>query len=223
MAHPPEAGPIAFLSDLHGNLLALDVVLAELERLSVKRIYVAGDLLLGGDEPLEVWQRLQAQGATCTRGTSDLALGSVDPGSLVPIDEEQRRQARLFAETRAAIGDLVAERLRRLPEMQRIPLVDGREVLMVHASPADSNREITHDLSDDEVLALLNDDPADIIICGSTHVPFQRSVEEYHIVNVGSVGAAPEGQVAHYTVVTPRMGSADILQDWVSYEAPEAS
>jgi len=223
MAHPPEAGPIAFLSDLHGNLLALDVVLAELERLSVKRIYVAGDLLLGGDEPLEVWQRLQAHGATCTRGTSDLALGSVDPGSLVPIDEEQRRQARLFAETRAAIGDLVAERLRRLPEMQRIPLVDGREVLMVHASPADSNREITHDLSDDEVLALLNDDPADIIICGSTHVPFQRSVEEYHVVNVGSVGAAPEGQVAHYTVVTPRMGSADILQDWVSYEAPEAS
>jgi len=107
--------------------------------------------------------------------------------------------------------------------MQRIPLVDGREVLMVHASPADGNREISHDLDDDEVLALLNDDPADIIICGSTHVPFQRSVEEYHIVNVGSVGAAPEGQVAHYTVVTPRMGSADILQDWVSYEAPEAS
>jgi predicted phosphodiesterase len=223
MAHPPAAGPIAFLSDLHGNLLALDVVLAELERLNVKRIYVAGDLLLGGDEPLEVWHRLQALGAICTRGPSDLALGSVDPGSLVPIDEEQRRQARLFAETRSAIGDLVAERLRRLPEMQRIPLVDGREVLMVHGSPADSNREIGHDLSDDEVLALLNDDPADIIVCGSTHVPFQRSVEEYHIVNVGSVGAAPEGQVAHYTVLTPRMGSADVLQDWISYEGPEAS
>jgi predicted phosphodiesterase len=208
MAHPPAAGPIAFLSDVHGNLMALEVVLAELERLDVKRVYVAGDLLLG---------------AICTRGPSDLALGSVDPGSLVPIDEEQRRQARLFAETRAAIGDLVAERLRRLPEQQRIPLVDGREVLMVHGSPADNNREIGHDLSDDEVLALLNDDPADIIVCGSTHVPFQRAVEEYHIVNVGSVGAAPEGPIAHYTVVTPRMSSADILQDWISYEAPEAS
>jgi predicted phosphodiesterase len=223
MAHPPAAGPIAFLSDVHGNLTALEVVLAELKRLDVKRVYVAGDLLLGGDEPLEVWQRLQAAGATCTRGPSDSALGSVDPGSLVPIDEEQRRQARLFSDTRGAIGDLVAERLRRLPEQQRIPLVDGREVLMVHGSPADSNREISHDLSDDEVLALLDDDPADIIVCGSTHVPFQRTVAEYHIVNVGSVGAAPEGQVAHYTVVTPRMSSADILQDWVSYEEPEAS
>jgi predicted phosphodiesterase len=223
MAHPPAAGPIAFLSDVHGNLTALEVVLAELKRLDVKRVYVAGDLLLGGDEPLEVWQRLQAAGATCTRGPSDSALGSVDPGSLVPIDEEQRRQARLFSDTRGAIGDLVAERLRRLPEQQRIPLIDGREVLMVHGSPADSSREISHDLSDDEVLALLDDDPADIIVCGSTHVPFQRAVAEYHIVNVGSVGAAPEGQIAHYTVVTPRMSSADILQDWVSYEEPEAS
>jgi predicted phosphodiesterase len=189
----------------------------------VKRLFVAGDLLLGGKEPLEVWQRLQALGATCTRGPSDLALGSVDPGSLVPIDNEQRRQARLFAETRAAIGDLVAERLRRLPEQHRIPLVDGREVLMVHGSPADSGHEIGHDLSDEEILSLLDDDPADIIVCGSTHVPFQRTVEEYHIVNVGSVGAAPEGRVAHYTVLTPRMSSAEILQDWVSYEDPKAS
>jgi predicted phosphodiesterase len=223
MAIPPAAGPIAFLSDVHGNITALEVVLTELERLDVKRVYVAGDLLLGGDEPLEVWQRLQALGAICTRGPSDLALGSVDPGSLVPIDEEQRRQARLFSGTRNAIGDLVAERLRRLPDQQRIPLVDGREVLMVHGSPADSNREISHDLSDDEVLGLLNDDPADIIVCGSTHVPFQRTVAEYHIVNVGSVGAAPEGQVAHYTVLTPRMSNADILQDWISYGEPEAS
>jgi len=223
MAHPPAAAPIAFLSDVHGNLVALDVVLAELERLDVKRLYVAGDLLLGGDQPLEVWQRLQALGATCTHGPSDIALASVDPSSLVPIDEAQRRQARLFAETRAAIGDLVAERLRRLPEQQRIPLVDGREVLMMHGSPADSTREISHDLSDDEILALLDDDPADIIVCGSTHVPFQRTVGEYHIVNVGSVGAAPEGQIAHYTILTPRMSNADILQDWVSYEEPEAS
>lgn len=224
MAHPPAAGPIAFLSDVHGNLAALNVVLAELERLGVKRLYVAGDLLLGGEEPLQVWQRLQALGATCTCGPSDLALASVDPQSLVPIDDEQRRRARAFSDTRAAIGDLVAERLRRLPEQHRIPLIDGREVLMVHGSPADPSREISHDLEDEEILALLDDDPADIIICGATHVPFQRAVEEYHVVNVGSVGEAPEGQVAHYTVLTPNMSGADVLQDWVSYEEqPEAS
>jgi len=223
MAHPPKAGPMAFLSDLHGNLTALETVLRELDRLDVSQVFVAGDLLLGGDEPLAVWQRLQAVGATCTRGPSDMALAAIDPQSLVPIDDDERRQARAFAETRAAIGDLVAERLRRLPEKHRIPLIDGREVLMVHGSPADTSRELSHDLSDDEMLDLIDDDPADIIICGATHVPFQRTVGDYHVVNVGSVGAAPEGQIAHYTVLTPRMSGADILQDWVSYEEQPAA
>ena len=120
MAHPPAAGPIGFLSDLHGNLAALNVVLAELERLEVKRLFVAGDLLLGGEEPLEVWQRLQALGATCTRGPSDMALATVDPQSLVPIDDEQRRQARAFSRTRAAIGDLVAERLDQSQQLEEL-------------------------------------------------------------------------------------------------------
>lgn len=203
--------------------MALEAVLAELDRHEVKRVYVAGDLLLGGKEPLGVWHRLQELGAVCTRGLSDMALASVDPNTLLPLDDEQRRQARAFSDTRSAIGDLVAERLRRLPEHRRIPLIDGREVLMVHGSPLDVGREISHDLTDEEIFPLLADDPADIIICGATHVPFQRSVGEYHIVNVGSVGAAPEGTVAHYTILTPRMSGADILQDWVSYETPAAS
>jgi predicted phosphodiesterase len=152
-----------------------------------------------------------------------MALGSVDPSTLLPLDDEQRRQARLFADTRAAIGDLVAERLRRLPEHLRIPLIDGREVLMVHGSPADNGREISHDLTDEEIFPLLADDPADIIVCGATHVPFQRTVGEYHVVNVGSVGAAPEAGVAHYTVLTPRMSGADVLQDWVRYDELQAS
>ena len=223
MAHAPESGPIAFLSDVHGNLNALEAVLVELSRQDVKRIYVAGDLLLGGEEPLAVWHRLQALGAVCARGLSDMALASVDPSTLVPLDDEQRRQARVFAETRAAIGDLVAERLKRLPEHRRIPLIDGREVLMVHGSPADNGREISHDLTDEEILPLLADDPADIIVCGATHVPFQRTLGEYHIVNVGSVGAAPEGGIAHYTVLRPRMSGAEILQDWVSYDGLKAS
>lgn len=52
-------GPIAILSDIHGNLVALDAVLAELSRRDIDRIVVAGDLLFGGDDPLGVWRRLE--------------------------------------------------------------------------------------------------------------------------------------------------------------------
>ncbi|RZO50629.1 MAG: metallophosphatase family protein, partial [Sandaracinaceae bacterium] len=54
----PANAPMAFLSDVHGNLPALEAVLAELERRMISSIFVAGDLLLGGDDPVGVYKRL---------------------------------------------------------------------------------------------------------------------------------------------------------------------
>ncbi len=213
----PVSAPLAFISDVHGNLVALDAVLAELDAKGVGKVYVAGDLLLGGPEPLEVWRRLQALGASCIRGVSDAALCTIDPNSLEAITDKERERLARFRETRDALGDLVIEQLRRLPEQQRIPMIDGREILMVHGSPIDPTHEISYDLEDAEVVALIADDPADIVICGATHVPFQRRLDDLHVVNVGSVGQAPEGRVAHFTVLTPRMEGAIIAQDFVEY------
>lgn len=213
----PLSAPCAFISDIHGNLRALKAVLAELAQRGVKQIFVAGDLLLGGEEPLEVWRLLTEENASCTRGLSDTALASIDPLTLSPSDPDEAVKADRFSATRAAIGDLVCEQLRRLPTQLRLPLIDGREIVMVHASPRDASLEMSHDLSDEELLALTDDDPADIFVCGATHVPFQRPVGDVHVVNVGSIGAAPEGTIAHFTIITPTMSGAEILQDWLDY------
>jgi predicted phosphodiesterase len=61
-----------------------------------------------------------------------------------------------------------------------------------------------HDMTDDELLARVADDPADIIVCGMTHVPFDRTVSGVRILNVGSVGEAPDGEpgtFAHATII----------------------
>lgn len=214
----PASAPMAFLSDVHGNLRALDAVLAELARSAVTDIYVAGDLLLGGEEPVGVYKRLSQVNAKCIRGLSDNALTQVRPDALRPKDDAQREQAARFAQTRAAIGELALKFLEKLPEQRRIPLVDGSEILVVHGSPADPMQEMSHDMEDEELLALLGGDPADIVVCGATHVPFQRDVDGVRIINVGSVGAAPEGSVAHYTVITPRMdGTTLVEQTFVEY------
>src|SRR5690606_30809518 len=198
---PPVSAPMAFLSDVHGNLRALDAVLEELERRGVKEIYVAGDLLPGGDQPVEVFKRLSQVGAKCARGTSDDARIQVRPEALRPESERERAMAERFRETRAAIGELALKFLEKLPEQRRIPMVDGSEIVVVHGSPADRSLELTHDLSDEEMMALLDGDPADIVVCGASHVPFQRELDGVRVINVGSVGAAPEGAVAHYTVI----------------------
>lgn len=209
---------MAFLSDVHGNLPALEAVLDEIERRAIHEIYVAGDLLLGGEQPVEVFKRLSQVGAKCIRGLSDNALTRIRPESLRPSDEGQRALAERFAATRSQIGELALKFLEKLPEERRIPMVDGSEILVVHGSPADPSVEISHDLTDDEVLALIADDPADIVVCGASHVPFQRDLDGLRVINVGSVGAAPEGRVAHYTVITPNSdGTTLIEQTYVEY------
>jgi predicted phosphodiesterase len=205
------------ISDLHGRLDALDAVLEEAKRRSVKRVYVAGDLLNGGPDPLGVWRRLTELKAHCVRGVSDSALCSVDASKLVPMNEVERQKLEAFLWTRRTVGELVLESLRRLPLSLRVPLIDGSEVVVVHGSPNDPFQEITQDMDDDEVLALVSDDPADVVVCGASHVPFQRALDGVHVVNVGSVGAAPEGRVAHYSILTPTPGARTVEQNWVEY------
>lgn len=214
---PPASSPIAFLSDIEGNLRALEAVLKEIERYHVEQIYVAGDLVFGGDDPLGVFQRLLSLKAICTKGLTDHALVTIDPESLQPSNDEEAARARLFVETRRKLGDLNLERIRRLPFSFRIPMIDGREILMVHGTPNDPHDELSHDLSDEELVDKIGDDVADIIICGATHTPFQASLGEQTVVNVGSVGAAPGGAVAHYTILTPKMSGTEILQSFIEY------
>jgi putative phosphoesterase len=213
----PASVAMGFLSDVHGNLRALDAVLEELDRRDVREVYVAGDLLLGGEQPAEVFKRLSQINAKCVRGLSDTALTRVLPSALKPNGDAEREMADRFARTRSAIGELALRFLEKLPERRRIPMLDGTEILLVHGSPADATVEITHDLADEEMLALCADDPADIVVCGASHVPFVRVLEECRVVNVGTVGAAPEGNVAHYTVITPRIEGTIIEQDCVEY------
>jgi predicted phosphodiesterase len=214
MKQPPASAPLAFLSDIHGNLEALEAVLAELRRRVIDRVYVAGDLFLGGDDPAEVYKRLMQVGAQCVQGLSDAALVKVDPDSLTPQGEEQVVMAAQFRQTRRELGELALKFLERLPTTRRVPLIDGSEILVVHGSPADPTVELSDDLSDEEMIARIDDDPADIVICGATHVPFQRALPETRVINVGSVGESP-ARVAEFTVVTPRVDGNLVEQTWV--------
>ncbi len=210
-------GPMAFVADVHGNLAALDAVLAALKEDGVTQIFVAGDLLLQGDEPLAVWMRLMEVSARCVRGTTDRALALMEPGRLNPKTDEERAAAQHFAETREALGELILAKLRRLPEALRLEMPDGREWVVVHGSPMDPDEAMTADLDDDELTALLGDDPADVVICGGGHVPFVRALDGVTVVAVGSVGAAPEGRTAHYTLMMPTSDGPRIDQKWVNY------
>jgi predicted phosphodiesterase len=196
------------VSDIHGQLDALRAVLATAERRSFHKLLVAGDIVFPGPEPVETWRRLSAAGAVMVQGLTDRALVTLDPAGLHPRSDYERERIERMRATRDALGELILQRIRRLPTHTRIPLEDGGELLLVHGSPADPAEALTHDMSDDEINALLGDDPADVVVCGASHLPFDRQVAGVRVVNVGSVGEAPGGgaRVAHATWIesTPR-------------------
>jgi predicted phosphodiesterase len=182
------------LSDVHGQLDALRAVLAAAERHSFHKLLVAGDLVFPGPEPLETWRRLQSSQALMVQGVSDRALAHLDVSDVVPKTEHERAMLERMHGVRTELGDVILERIRRLPKEVRLPLENGGELLLVHGSPVDPFEPLSFDMDDDELFALMGDDPADIVVCGMSHTPFDRMVGDVRIINVGSVGDAPDGR-----------------------------
>jgi predicted phosphodiesterase len=190
---------ILCVSDIHGNLDALRAVLATAERRAFHKLLVAGDIVFSGRDdastaqPLETWRRLTAAGAVMVQGVTDRAIATLDPAKIDPSSEHEKKMIERMKTVREELGELVLERLRRLPTQVRFPLEDGGELLLVHGSPLDPSEAMTQDMDEEELSALIGDDPADLVVCGMSHVPFDRIVGDHvRIVNVGSVGEAPD-------------------------------
>ena len=192
---------ILCIADIHGHAKPLRQVLAFGKAQGCSVVLTAGDLCFPGPEPLETWKLLMAVRAHCVQGVSDRALALIDPDTLPTDDEHQTERVARFRATREALGEVIVKRLGKLPATFRMSLEDGGELLLVHGSPADPTSSITHDMDDEEVLALLGDEPADIVVCGGGHVPFEREIAPTRVIGVGSIGESPTAGVAHAVIL----------------------
>jgi predicted phosphodiesterase len=219
------------VSDIHGHLDALAAVLATAERRSFNKLLVAGDIVFPGPQPLETWRRLAVAGGVLVQGVGDKALATLDPRDLHGTNDHERLMIERMRAVRAELGDVILGRLKRLPTHWRMPLDDGGELLLVHGSPVDPAEALTHDMSDEEIEALLGwsgsttsggPKPADVVVCGMSHVPFEREVLGCRIVNVGSVGEAPGAHVAHATWIESTPAGVHVEQIAVPLDAAVA-
>lgn len=190
------------VSDIHGNARALSAVIEEANVYGWDQLIACGDLVFPGPEPLAVWKTLVSNRALCVQGVSDRALAQIDPNKLSATTGHERERIERFRQVQAELGELITTRLGKLPTIAHLPIESGHTLVVVHGSPGDPTESFSLEMSDDEILALLGDEPGDIIVCGGSHVPFDRSVADVRIVNVGSVGEAPGGGHAHGTILT---------------------
>jgi putative phosphoesterase len=189
---------VAVFSDVHGNITALEAVLAVAREEGVDNFWCLGDLVAHGPRPAEVVTRLrELRGLRCVRGNTDRYVLSGDlSGMIPPIDrpcspEEFTLLADVresFAWTRGClVGTHHLEWLTELPLQQRVTLPNGTRVLLVHASPGRDDGLGMHPDQSDEALAAVGFGiaEADLILVGHTHVPDERRIAGSHVVNPG--------------------------------------
>jgi predicted phosphodiesterase len=193
---------IALLADIHGNPIALDAVLEDVERLGgVDELWVLGDLVALGPSPVAVLERLSAlQRARIVRAVRGNTERYVCTGDRPPPSPDQARAdpallpvlvevEGTFAWTQGAVSQAGwLEWLSRLPLEQRAVLPDGTRMLGVHASPGrDDGPGFSPGQGQSEQGHLLAGCDADLVCVGHTHRSVDVRVGGTRVVNVGSV------------------------------------
>jgi predicted phosphodiesterase len=202
---------LALFSDIHGNPLALDAVLADIDAAcgGVDTYWVLGDLVTLGYDPAGVLERLhRLPDVHCTYGNTDfyllayaahtdryLVTGQHPFRSLeeISVHPHYVRSALEVAKSYAwTHGYLAAggwmQWLATLPLEVRMTLPDGTRLLGVHAAPGAADGVDLHPgLTDAEILALVAECGADLVCVGHSHVAMERVVNKVRVVNLGSV------------------------------------
>jgi putative phosphoesterase len=185
---------IAVFSDIHGNLQALDAVLANIAAQEPDAIYCLGDLVGYGAAPNEVTDRIRREGFATVMGNYDDGVGFErdECGCAYREEHERRLGDRSLAWTKAQVtGDNKAFLRTLVPEIRFE--ADGRRILLVHGSPRKMNEYLFEDrpISSFQRLAAVSN--ADVIVFGHTHKPYVKEVDHVLFVNEGSVGKPKDG------------------------------
>ncbi len=177
---------VAAIYDIHGNLPALEAVLRGVHRAKVDRVVVGGDVVPGPmpHECLALLQQLEVPVAWI-RGNGESAvlaeLAGTDPGVPDAIREVIRWTA-------SQLSPSDREFLMSWPATLEIEIAQLGRALFCHATPRSDTEIFTRDTPPERLLPLFENVDADLVVCGHTHMPFDRSSGDLRIVNAGSVG-----------------------------------
>ncbi len=167
---------VAIVSDVHGNLVAFEAVLADLERVRPDLTVHGGDLAFNGPRPAECVDRVRELGWPGVIGNTDQAL-----------DGHPAQPRAAWAHDR--IGPERNTWLQALPMEWR----DGDRLALVHAVPGDLWRAVFPDAGDAELHAVYGPLGAGIAVYCHIHRPFVRRIGDLTVANSGSVGMPFDG------------------------------
>lgn len=170
---------LAVLSDIHGNLPALEAVLADAEAWNADAIVVAGDAICWGPQSREVLELLRTKNAGCIRGNNEYYLLDWE----TPRMPEAWRRYSLLPPLYEDLGETWRQRIALWPDSLSIRLPDAPLIHVCHGLPDNPWQGIFPRTEPD-----LSGVEAPILVAGHTHLPMDETVSGKRVVNPGSVG-----------------------------------
>jgi predicted phosphodiesterase len=199
---PITARRVAALYDIHGNLPALEAVLQEVRHLQVDQIVIGGDVVPGPmpREALACLLGLEVP-VQFIYGNGEVAVLAAAAHRDLPGIPEQAREA-----IRWTAGQLRAEdrdTLAAWPGTLRLEIQGLGGVLFCHATPRDDNECFTRETPEDRLRPAFEGLGTPLVVCGHTHMPFDRRIGSTRVVNAGSVGMPFGKPGAHWLLLGP--------------------
>lgn len=219
----------AVISDIHGNVQALEAVLDDIEsKGNISNILCLGDLAMAGPQPNitvdMIRELVQKNKAVCIQGNTDKMIAHYDEKVLNGLKEKNEIMANALESDVTLLSEEQKSFLRNLPETKSFEC-ENVKILMVHGSPRRNDENIFSDLPIEEVEEMVSETDADLILCGHTHVPcgYQTNSKKT-VVNVGSVGRPfSDEPKSCYAIIDVVAGSVSIKHKFVGYNVETAA
>jgi predicted phosphodiesterase len=182
---------LALISDIHGNNVALNAVLDDIAAFNVDRIVVAGDVVNWGPHNVEVMERITREGWAAIRGNQEFYV----------LDQDTIRAPAVWNTftvarwTRQQLGSDWLNVIATWPDSLTLRFPDAPNLRVVHGSPNSHFEGIFPSTSDSEIGAMLAGVEEETVVAAHTHLPLDRQVGRWHVLNPGSVGMPPIGRM----------------------------
>jgi len=196
---------VAAIYDIHGNLPALEAVLAEIEQAAPDLIVVGGDVA-SGPMPRATLDRLMGLGerARFVRGNADRELVACFDGTPLSANLPEEVQE-LTAWAARQLDRRHRDFLASFVERAALPIDGVGDVLFCHGSPRSDEEILTAATPDQRLQAVMADVMQDVVVCGHTHMQFDRQFGKIRIVNAGSVGMPYGAPGAYWLWLGPQV------------------
>ena len=220
---------IAVISDIHGNMQALEAVLKSAKDENCEKLFCLGDLAMSGPQPVEaisfLKEMIEKGEVISIQGNTDEMICYATPEQVAYLKEVNPVMGNDLENDQEIISDELKTFLANLEKTKELE-IQGVKIFLAHGSPRKNNENIMPDLPLNEVEEMIAGVKADIIFVGHTHIPcgYQTNTNQT-VVNTGSIGRpfTPNAKSCYAILEIFDDGSFDVEHRFVAYDNKKAA